>query len=111
MHSKKWFLEYQISKIAMYMQSSNNILIPVANLLKRVYSFEKVHDEIKKLTYNFFFFLVKSNNKELKNEAMTMLSNIFIQIKKQSNFISPQDMYQWMNENHILSLIFDPSNY
>ena len=41
---------------------------------------------------------------------MIMLSNIFDEINQQSTYISSEDMYQWINENHILDLILNSNN-
>ena len=87
-----------------------SIIKPLANLLKRVNPIEEVKDEIETLQLKFIIYLVHSNNQELKHQGMMMLSNIFDEINQQSTYISSEDMYQWISENHILDLILNSNN-
>ena len=87
-----------------------SIIKPLANLLKRVNPIEEVKDEIETLQLKFIIYLIQSNNQDLKHQGMIMLSNIFDEINQQSTYISSEDMYQWINENHILDLILNSNN-
>ena len=49
----------------------------MANMLKRVYSIEKVKDEIERQTMKFVIILIKSKDRDLKYEGMKILFDVF----------------------------------
>ena len=85
-----------------------NILSSLVNILRRVYSVEKMNDEIEALKLSFILVFVKSHDQDLFVDGMKMLNNIFSEIMGQYSTISPEFMKTWIDENQILNFIFDP---
>ena len=61
----------------MKINTYNDIFMYIADLLKRVYSIERVQDEIENLRMNFIIACIKSKDEDLKYEGMKMLSKFF----------------------------------
>ena len=92
-------------------KSFSNIMKPIVNMLMRVYSIKKTHDEIKRLKMNFIIVLLKSKDEDLKYQGMRMLSRELNQARFLSSSKNHEEMYKWINENAILSIIYDSNNY
>ena len=60
-----------------YTINFNDMMKSMANMLKRVYSIERVKDEIERLTMKFVIILIKSKSQKLKYEGMKILFDIF----------------------------------
>ena len=63
----------------------NSIVMHLANLLKRVYSIEKVHDEITSFKMKLVIILIKSKDNYLKHDGMILLAKLLHQIKTSSS--------------------------
>ena len=90
---------------------NRNIIPHIANLLKRVYSIEKVQEEVERLTKSIILYFVESDNLNSKYEGMVVLNELIRRVHDQSALTKDHELFKWIKENNIVSLVTDSSNY